>query len=57
MVLFNTNDFLNRYILAIDGILISTTTPGHCGAGSKEKEGPLYILQISRTGSSPLDAI
>ena len=44
-------------IWPIDGTLKGTTTLGQSGPGSNGNEDVLYILQISKTGTSSSDAV
>ena len=48
---------LNKSIGPIDKTLKSTTTMGQSGPGSNGNEGVIHTCQISRTGSSPSDAV
>ena len=42
---------------SFDGTLTGTITPGQSGPGSNSNEKVLYILQSSKTGASPPDAV
>ena len=57
MIQSNMNNFLNRSIWPINESLTGTTNLGPSGPGSNSSEGVLHILQISRTGASPLDVV
>ena len=69
MILFNINHLFaqlnglkyskwkNSSIWHIDGTLTGTTILGHREHGSNGNEGVLYILQSSKTRTSPLDSL
>ena len=50
-------NWLNSYILPIDGTLIDSTTLGQGGRGSNGNERALHIPQSSRIGISPSDGL
>ena len=62
VILFNINGFksskwLNSFIWPIDGTQTGATTPGQSRPGSNNNKGVLNILQSSRSGASPTDAV
>ena len=50
------DNFKNRFIWSIDGILKGTTPPVKKGSRSNDNSGVLHTPQISSAGNSPSDA-